>query len=159
MSFQVGPWYHGIPRASTKLFDNPWYSICSDLPHRLIFHTITRYSSISQNILVHAAGFQDRPWHHEIPRCSRHSSCSLTRPAFFSFLWQGWLGWRCPHPAIQKYPQSSACEAEGRYGTFSGAWYHDIRHSIMFLNILWYFSTISELPRRPMISWHSTCCH
>ena len=74
----------------------------------------------------------------------RHSSCCLVRPACFSFLWRGWLGCRCPAPAIQKYPQSSAWEAEGRFAAFSNAWYHDIRHSIMFLNIQHYIQRASK---------------
>ena len=89
----------------------------------------------------------------------RHSSCCLVRPAFFSFLWQGWLGCRCPPPAIQKYPQSSACEAEGCYGTFSDAWYHDIRHCIMLLDIQWYSSIFSELSRQTMTSWFFMAFH
>ena len=82
----------------------------------------------------------------------RHSSCCLVRLAFFSFLWQGWLGCRCPPPAIQKYPQSSAWEAEGRFGAFSNAWYHDIRHSIMFLNIQHYIQRASKADH--YISFH-----
>ena len=116
----------------------------------------------------------------------RHSSCCLVRPAFFSFLWRGWLGCRCPPPAIQKYPQSSTWEAEGRFGAFSSAWYHDIRHSSMFLNIQHYIQRASkadhymsfhcvlwcplifhDIPiwstsfqdRQTMISWYSTWFH
>ena len=73
----------------------------------------------------------------------RHSSCCLVRPAFFSFLWRGWLGCRCPPPAIQKYPQSSTWEAEGRFGAFM------ISRHTPFHYVPQYFSIIfNELPRQ-----------
>jgi len=96
----------------------------------------------------------------------RHSSCWLVRPAFFLFVWRGQLGCQCPLPAIQKYPQSSACEAEGCYLIFRDACYHDIRHSISFHHvpqcstIFQYIQWISKADHDIMIShgvpWYSS---
>ena len=104
---------------------------------------------------------------HAIPR---YSSRSLARPAFFS-CGKGGPGANAPFRryrdiskvVFERLSVNSAMHDITAYTIPWYSWYwasfqgrprhhHFPWYPIILLNILWYFSTISELPRRPMIS-------
>ena len=137
----------GVPRDSTKWFNIPrCSSICSDLPRRLIFHSIPRYSSITNDILVYATSFQDRPWRHDTPRYSTIFLMFFSEASLFLV-----LGANAPFRRYRDIPKV----------VFERLRANSAMHDITTYTIPWYSCILSELPRQtatssfPMVS-HNT---